>query len=406
MKRHILLVLILFFTYELSPYQFSSYQALAETNQKLPILDGTNVPASDYPEVAELSIKGGLCTGTLIAPNLLLTAAHCFFNDRNKRSGAEKSLIAFFPSGTLRSTRISLHKTYKAKNICKDNEIDAAIVELNSALPGVAPAGIFEGPTTIGQELEIVGYGSDGNGFSGENNNFPEIGTVNTGTTIVDNVANDYATWIFNSGEANTGGGDSGGPAFIRNSNPRIIHSITCGGEGRSQFGTQSYNTRIDKVTEWINSAINTSGIFLNMHIQSAKVFTSEGNNRLNIRAQVDLKNGFRFRKKIVNISTNGFSQTFTLNRKGRARNNNNSKIRILGERNLRRNKLKGKSGRININLKGNDYINFLNSYDFFSNPEIEGSSFNISELEIVIGNYSSKDSNTIFYDSFSEVWQ
>ena len=41
-----------------------------------PILGGTQTQVGDYPQTVAILLGGALCTGTLIAPDWVLTAAH------------------------------------------------------------------------------------------------------------------------------------------------------------------------------------------------------------------------------------------------------------------------------------------------------------------------------------------
>ncbi len=74
--------------------QTSLCGAAADTTD-LEVIDSTEAP---WPSIGRVNVAGfrstSMCTGTLIAPNIVLTAAHCFFNKRTlKRFPTEDVLF-------------------------------------------------------------------------------------------------------------------------------------------------------------------------------------------------------------------------------------------------------------------------------------------------------------------------
>ncbi len=114
--------------------------------ERLPkILQG--VETDDYPSVGIVGSlrNGGFCTGTLISPTDVLTAAHCAEFIENSTSGT-------FQLGdqVYQTSDIVIHPDYNSRTLAND----IAILHLNEPVLDVTPSEILS-PTAFGWRFVV-----------------------------------------------------------------------------------------------------------------------------------------------------------------------------------------------------------------------------------------------------------
>lgn len=199
--------------------------AVGETSAA--IINGVSSPASQ-DSVVRIQMGLGFCSGTLIAPNLVLTARHCVTNFRNDECGTirgdvpvETMSIAVGGSASELTAPVA-HATkyfYNAGgDLCASG--DVALILLDTKIAGGPIAKVRTARATMNEKYVAVGYGAD------ESNRI----SVRRQRTGVDVVAIGPATETFTpsdapaytyalpAGELATSEaachGDSGGPLF------------------------------------------------------------------------------------------------------------------------------------------------------------------------------------------------
>ena len=202
------------------------------------------VQTSGFPAVG---LVNGNCTGTLISPTHVLTAAHCV-------EGLSTTGATFEVGGrSYNSVRVTTHPNYDPANFSAGSDI--AIIELDRAVTNVTPMQINRTTPQIGATLTLVGFGEGGTSTGGFD---PNDEGKQVGTTELEGVTADHITWNFDQHtEANTAPGDSGGPAFITVNGQQVIAGVTSGGSGEAQsLGDESFDTRVDVFADWIDGIV------------------------------------------------------------------------------------------------------------------------------------------------------
>jgi hypothetical protein len=180
----------------------------------------------DGAERSTVLVSSG-CTGTLIAPTVVLTAAHCGNPAWIEAGGVIRSNINYVP-----------HPEWEPVGLVND----LALLFLDGTIPGMEPAVI--GWPTRGEAL-VQGYG-----YSDELAR--NYGVLNEGISVIDRFFDTHKFSTNNTG-ADTCYGDSGGPVYQRGQLVGVTSSAISGesacGDGGLYFIPALYQ-------EWLTSEV------------------------------------------------------------------------------------------------------------------------------------------------------
>ena len=271
------------------PATLSRYEQAARSAGARPIIAGELAQASqfsatgvilystgnidDAEESAAAPIGAMICSGTLVAPDVVLAAGHCQENGVDSGAGelhyyfslsADVSRfgphVRAFPPDAVRVSHFVAHPDYRAGHAAgpDGHQADLALLFLERAMPHARPATLLPPGSAsalqAGREVLIVGYGRRNLQFFGAGDG----GRKTHGRSTLHRVQPFELQIGLGPLDAYKCWGDSGGPTYLA-ADDDTMHLVGVTSRAAELTGCRSggIDTRVDAYRGWIDAAMS-----------------------------------------------------------------------------------------------------------------------------------------------------
>ena len=206
-----------------------------------PIVGGHNT--SGWEPVVFLDISGWMCTGTLISPDVVLTASHCL-------EGAHGNLTVkacnscYWPDDSWWTSTTNDYHEHPQYNASMTHDIGVIVLRENAPFD----------PIPINREAASGSWLNNANpltfvGFGVTDIHYNDEGEKREVEIVIDDWDSNYL--IHEDHQHNTCVGDSGGPSLTDHSGGWRVASVVSWGDANCEY--DGYNTRVDTHASWID---------------------------------------------------------------------------------------------------------------------------------------------------------